>query len=48
MCELEFLLEAKQIETKIESGETGTITHEELKRLIIEKRVLGVPAHVGT
>lgn len=37
--ELEFLLEAKQIEAKIEHGEMGTITHEELKRLMLTKQM---------
>jgi PHD/YefM family antitoxin component YafN of YafNO toxin-antitoxin module len=45
--ELELLLEAQRIETEIERGEMGTITHDELKRLMLEKRRLGVSAHVG-
>lgn len=45
--ELEFLLEAKQIEAKIERGEMGTITHEELKLLMLEKQAQGVSVHVG-
>lgn len=36
--ELEFLLEAKQIEGKIERGEMGTVTHEELNRLMLTKQ----------
>ena len=45
--ELELLMEAQQIETKIENGEMGTITHDELKRLMLEKRTQGAPVHVG-
>lgn len=45
--ELELLMEVKQIEAKIERGEMGTITHEELKRLMLEKRAQGVSGHVA-
>lgn len=40
--ELKLLMEAKQIEAKIERGEMGTISHEELKRLMLEKQAQGV------
>jgi len=40
--ELELLMEARQIEAKIEQGEMGTIAHDDLKRLMLEKRAQGV------
>ncbi|MFN8489659.1 MAG: type II toxin-antitoxin system Phd/YefM family antitoxin [Caldilineaceae bacterium] len=45
--ELELLMEAQQIEAKIENGEMGTIAHDDLKRLMLEKRAQGTLVHVG-
>lgn len=41
----ELLQEARQIADRIDRGEQKTISHEELKRLILEKLSLGTAAH---
>ena len=46
--EYELLQEAKQIADRIDRGEEKTISHEELKRLMLEKRASGAAVHVGT
>jgi prevent-host-death family protein len=43
----ELLAEAKRIAARIDSGEEKTIAHDELKRLMLEKRTQGISAHVG-
>ncbi len=45
--QLELLAEAKRIDAAIESGQAKTIAHDELKRLMLEKRAVGVSAHVA-
>lgn len=44
--QLELLAEAKRIDASIERGEAKTIPHDELKRLLLEKRAQGA-AHVA-
>jgi prevent-host-death family protein len=43
----ELLAEAKRIAARIDRGEEKTISHDELKRLILEKQTQGASAHVG-
>ncbi len=45
--EAELLAHAQQVLADIHSGKTGTTSHEELMRLMLEKRGQGMPAHVG-
>ncbi len=45
--ELELLNEVRRIKASVASGEMGTISHDELKRLMLEKRAQGIAAHVG-
>ena len=43
--ELELLHEVRQVKTKIANGETGFTAHDELKRLILERRTQKADAH---
>ncbi len=43
----ELLAQAKQVSAAIASGKTGTIAHDELKRLMLEQRAQRENAHVG-
>jgi prevent-host-death family protein len=45
--QLELLAEAKRNKAGVEQGEATTISHDELKQLVLEKIAQGVPAHVG-
>jgi prevent-host-death family protein len=45
--QLELLAEAKRSKARVDTGETVTITHDELKRLVLEKIAQGALAHVG-
>ncbi len=45
--ELELLNEVRRIKTSVANGEMGTISRDELKRLMLEKRAQETPAHVG-
>ncbi|MFN8490999.1 MAG: type II toxin-antitoxin system Phd/YefM family antitoxin [Caldilineaceae bacterium] len=45
--ELELLNEVRQIKARLASGETKTITHDELKRLILAKRAEESSVNVG-
>ncbi len=43
--ELELLHEVRQVKTKIANGETSFTSHDELKRLILERRTKKADAH---
>ncbi len=44
--ELELLEMARQVDNMIEQGEMGTISHDDLKRLMLERRAQEAVAHV--
>jgi len=46
--DLELLMKAKEIKTRVAYGEEKTISHDELKRLMLERRAAGDATHVGT
>ncbi|MEZ4861368.1 MAG: type II toxin-antitoxin system Phd/YefM family antitoxin [Caldilineaceae bacterium] len=45
--EIELLTEVRRVKAKVANGEMKTISHEELKRLMLEKRAQGASTHVG-
>jgi len=45
--ELELLMKAKEMKARVACGEETTISHDELKRLLLEKRAAGDSTHVG-
>ena len=45
--QLELLAKAKEIKARVERGEETMISHEELKRLMLEKRATGASTHVA-
>ena len=45
--QLELLVEAKRNKARVEQGEATTISHDELKQLVLDKIAQGAPAHVG-
>ena len=45
--QFELLAEAKRNLDKAEADPSTVISHDELKRLLLEKRAQGAPAHVG-
>jgi PHD/YefM family antitoxin component YafN of YafNO toxin-antitoxin module len=45
--DLELLMKAKEIKARVARGEEKTISHDELTRLMLEKRAAGDSTHVG-
>lgn len=46
--DLELLLKAKEIKARVARGEEKTISHDELKQFMLEKRAAEESTHVGT